>query len=959
MPLGAFKAIVTSTLKALGLIPLALNEQCLTLDGTGDAVSFGDNHDPGTSDFTWECWARKTTATTGVMLNKRPSGGAGANNGVTWPINSSGQSDPFIDDGGGNFIRVTAGSGFNDGFWHHHAFTWETSTGTLRSYADGALIGTSVDSLMIGANFNNATLFRVGSDPVPGNFLNGEVDEVRIWNVKRTLQEIRDNRFRHIAKNTTNLVGYYRFEGDVLDQTSTGANGTLIGDADPTATNPPFRHSDAYSVMLGEIMFDVGTLPTDRLAHWVLDETTGTAAFDEGVGEGNAFEGAYANTPTLEDRALLGLRGFKGALFDRDAANEFVNGVGLTPLGTATAAVWSVVVWFRMSATAIGTSMALYDQRQTAGSNSNAGTGIDSAGSLLMATGSDSPAGLTGSTVLEEERIYCAVFTHEAVSQRRRIYLNGILDASDAGARNYAGGANGMFSIGRRPGTLNDNFMKGNIMDVAVFRNIELTADQAEMIFLVGSAGRYKDVVLDDVPTSYWRLDEPSGTVAADQQGANVGTYVNGPTLNKDTLLPGGGTPDPAVAGAERELGKAITIDGATQRVEANGAGTLFSGVNAVSMSCWVTTTSTTQGIVPLAPGLAAGGNGLFTLQFNQRHTPSPVLDTNAIEITRRSTGGTLEDANFNTGGAHRDGLPHHYVVTYDGSDMRLYFDGIEVASFATTLNIGTMDQFAIGGLLRTTFILGTPGDFDEVAVYPFALSADRVRAQFLAGTATSLYGATVGADGPLGYYRLDEGTGTTAFDEMGALDGTHVGAAPNATKLTDKFVDDGGAAVDFDGVDDRIEFASALIATGDVSNFAIECLVKPDVLQLSYLVNNREPGGDTNMNLQLLATGAFRFDKFPPAAQEFDGVKTLDVGERGHVVYVETGATRELFVDGALDATDGSAETFTGSAMTQAALGISAVGLTQDFDGILDEVAVYAHSLRAPRIEAHFRVGR
>ncbi|KKN50586.1 hypothetical protein LCGC14_0631360 [marine sediment metagenome] len=953
MPLGAFKAVVTSKAAGLGAAEV-LNAQCLTLDGTGDAVSFGDNHDPGTSDFTWEGWARSTAAVNKVLANKRPSGGAGANNGVTWVILGAGGSDPFLDDGGGNFVRVTAGSGFNDGLWHHHAFTWDSSTGTLRSYADGALLGTSVNAAMIGANFNNGTLFRVGSDPVPANFFNGEIDEVRIWSRLRTLQEIRDNRFRQIAPATTNLVGYYRFEGNVVDLTSTGADGTLIGDAAATAVNPPFRHNDAYSVMLQELAREDAS--PDKMTHWVLDEETGVAAFSEGLGSGDEFPGVYTNGPTLADLALLGLRGFKGALFDRDSGNQIVNGVGLTPLGTTTNATWSVAVWFRMSATAIGTGMKFFDQRESAGTNTNASAGLDSSGQLQIVTGSDVPNGLSAGTVLEEERIYCAIYTHDAPSQRRRLYVNGVLDGSDSGARNYTGGANGMFSIGRRPGTLNDQFMKGNIMDVSVFRGVELTADQAEMVFLVGSAGRFKDVVLDDVPTSYWRLDETSGTVAKDQQGANAGTYVSAPILGAASLIPGGGG-----FGDERELGKAVTFDGSVEHVTANGVASVFDGVSSVSISFWLSTTSSVQGIVPVAPGDSGGGNGLFTVQLNQRHTPSPVLDTNAIEITRRSTGGTLEDANFNTGGAHRDGNPHHYAVTYDGSDMRLYFDGLEVASFATTLNIGPMDRFAIAGLLRASFILGVPGTFDEVAVYPFALSADRVRAQFLAGVATTLYGATVGATGPVAYFKLDESTGADAFDEAGVFDAIYTsGPTLGQPSLIQALVDATGKSVSFDGVNDGVVLPSVPIGTGDFSNFGVEAWLKPNALTLANIYNHRSGGNDTNLALVLQVGGLVEFDKNPVSGGSLlSTVTALAVGEVAHLAYVEEGADQTWYLDGALDASAASAETFSGGAMTAAAIARNAQSAGSPYSGLIDELAIYAHSPSRGHIEAHFRVGR
>ena len=43
--------------------------------------------------------------------------------------------------------------------------------------------------------------------------------------------------------------------------------------------------------------------------------------------------------------------------------------------------------------------------------------------------------------------------------------------------------------------------------------------------------------VLDDGPSSYWRLGETSGTTAGDQKTANTGTYIRSPPLGQTSLL--------------------------------------------------------------------------------------------------------------------------------------------------------------------------------------------------------------------------------------------------------------------------------------------------------------------------------------------------------------------------------------------------------------------------------------
>ena len=44
------------------------------------------------------------------------------------------------------------------------------------------------------------------------HWLNGKIDEIRIWNIVRTESEIRQNMNRHLNGNEPGLVAYYRMD---------------------------------------------------------------------------------------------------------------------------------------------------------------------------------------------------------------------------------------------------------------------------------------------------------------------------------------------------------------------------------------------------------------------------------------------------------------------------------------------------------------------------------------------------------------------------------------------------------------------------------------------------------------------------------------------------------------------------------------------------------------------------
>jgi len=120
-----------------------------------------------------------------------------------------------------------------DGTWHHLAMTWKkNTTNGFKSYVDGRLVAQ--------ANSSNADLFDFREEVTDVylattdgdlSFLQGELDEVRIWNVARAETELQDNMHNIISGNESGLVAYYRFDhidGTTLDDLSTnGYHGML------------------------------------------------------------------------------------------------------------------------------------------------------------------------------------------------------------------------------------------------------------------------------------------------------------------------------------------------------------------------------------------------------------------------------------------------------------------------------------------------------------------------------------------------------------------------------------------------------------------------------------------------------------------------------------------------------------------------------------------------------------
>ncbi|MCK4696505.1 MAG: hypothetical protein KAT74_12115, partial [Candidatus Cloacimonetes bacterium] len=117
--------------------------------------------------------------------------------------------------------------------WYHIAAIWDGSNQAIylngyeensTMYPGNGQINNTIDPVIIGRSYING---------YPNWFLNGMIDEIRIWNVERTQQEIQMNMYSPLTGNEDGLVGYWKMDEGVgsliYDCTNNGNNGTIYG----------------------------------------------------------------------------------------------------------------------------------------------------------------------------------------------------------------------------------------------------------------------------------------------------------------------------------------------------------------------------------------------------------------------------------------------------------------------------------------------------------------------------------------------------------------------------------------------------------------------------------------------------------------------------------------------------------------------------------------------------------
>jgi hypothetical protein len=224
--------------------------------------------------------------------------------------------------------------------------------------------------------------------------------------------------------------------------------------------------------------------------------------------------------------------------------------------------------------------------------------------------------------------------------------------------------------------------------------------------FTVGSpptGSQYRAAVLADGPVGYWRLAETSGD-AKDETGiAGLGRYRNGVTRG--------------VAGAlVTDANLAARFDGVDDYVSIGHSSALNLG-DTFSYELWLkrgAAQGTSQRLLHKGAGPATLGLGA-----NNKLVLLP--------------GGTGVATTASSASAITDRSWHHVVATKSGASARLYVDGVDVTTLGSNTTM-TASTTALN-IARSTSGSGyADADIDEVAVYPVALSPERVRAHFEAG---------------------------------------------------------------------------------------------------------------------------------------------------------------------------------------------------------------------------------
>jgi hypothetical protein len=209
---------------------------------------------------------------------------------------------------------------------------------------------------------------------------------------------------------------------------------------------------------------------------------------------------------------------------------------------------------------------------------------------------------------------------------------------------------------------------------------------------------------------AHWRLDEGSGTTAADASGnGNHGS------------LPFGGSWVPG------HFGSALGFDDTTGSLLVPSSASLEPA--AVTAMAWVK--------APGSPGkyryvLAKGATGCIASAFAMYTGPS-----GGLRFYVSSDGAQNYTLSPDAGAEVWDGTWHHAAGTFDGTSVRLFLDGIEVASGTprtAPIDYGSLDtrDLYVGHYQGCNFPPNFRGSIDEPKIFGRALTASEIETAML-----------------------------------------------------------------------------------------------------------------------------------------------------------------------------------------------------------------------------------
>ncbi len=732
-----------------------------------------------------------------------------------------------------------------------------------------------------------------------------------------------------ITNSTLDTAQFFRL-GDL-----TGAdNGNeFLGDLDEPRVAATNRTADWIATEYNNqsnpaAFYSASTQQTQRepVLYWSFDEGSGSTVHDSTKYANDGTFNAANPTWQSEDMCVAG----KCLRFDGtdDTLNRAYSADTELDPGTAS---FSASAWFRHVTTTPSTSQGIVSRLRSGigwkiymNTSSQICFGIDDDSS-----GFPEKSACT-TTAYNDNRWHFAEGVKSGTSTIT-LYIDGkqITQTSLAGTTGTLDNGTTSFYVGSNNGGA-DQFWNGFIDEVKFFdyekSAAQIQADYSSKGGVLGASASFGSLdagrTLSNGLVGYWKLDEASGLT----KNCTAAPFIDssGNENNGQSCLSTNG-PD---GGAVGKFGNGVTFDGSNDYINIPDTASLDFGSGSITSSAWVkTSSSTAQHFV------AYGEGGSYRLRCGTNSSGRGwiALYTGSSWLESIATTGNIEDGNW-----------HLVTCVYDRTGNAIfYLDGINIASvsIASAASLAMNDGDITLGFdsFDNTNLLN--GRLDDVRIYNRALSSSEV--SFLNDW----------APGPVGYWNMDEGSGTTAADSSG---NTNTGTLTNGPEWK---IGKYGEGITFDGSNDYLDIGTGA-SIGPATSFTAEAWINQDTSASG--VNTIFASGSNdllNWSMDISATG--KLDIRLDNNTSFPSTTTITKGVWHHVAVTkngDSGTNASIYIDGILD-------TQVAVGPLSASTGTKGIGYRPEvpgeyFKGTLDDVRIYNYARTAKQIVSDMNGG-
>jgi concanavalin A-like lectin/glucanase superfamily protein/uncharacterized protein DUF2341 len=656
------------------------------------------------------------------------------------------------------------------------------------------------------------------------------------------------------------------------------------------------------------------------VGYWKMDEASWDGSADEVIdSSGNEFHGQAVGT--TEPTTATGKFG-KGGEFDGiDNTVNLGNPTALQAFDTITLSAW------------VNTDIADSSNYIFISKDSDAYYLAITNGNVRFRSLDLSSDTTTGETTLSTDTWYHLAATYDGKTVK--VYVNGEIDDTEVSSGSMSDGSNDV-QIGSFTGT--GNFFNGTIDEVRIY-NRALSPQEIKDLYNWAPG-----------PIIHYQLNEGSGTNPSDSSGnSNTGTLAGSSTWTSG------------------KFGKGIWQDGNQDYLQftqpnLNGAYTL---------EYWIDPDTTFA---------YAWNSHLIQYSWHARGVRASQFTCTRVDLEHHYSSEEY-NAEWNPHDSICTDGWHHWALTYNGVDIaELFIDGISQGT--QSINPPTWETTSTTNQFFSFSTDGNSSKYDDVRIYNYARTQAQIIEDMNGGIGGAPSGQVLSSNSPVGYWKFDEGYGSTANDSgFGGNNGT-LGTGDSAPSWTN--AGKIGKALDFDGTYDYIRTNSNAINRSDGSiSMWLYVGSNPTDSQTIFLASSDSTSdgfgaATTNVDMTLgiiesdngTYPNQFQFQnqiQGPSDSGEnynvFSGTQ-LTAGSWYHVVAtwktLNSVQTGKVYIDSLLKSSATCAY-----ASPTAFLDYNNFGATfnassqREFDGLIDEVKIYNFALTESQVKQDYNQGK